>query len=402
MASESLKKTRQRRLKLIEAIEKKRNSKLIAYITSDRYGLNVQIAEDIISKLHKHLNYNGVKKNDNIDLFIYSRGGDADVPWVLVSMIREFIPEGSFNVIIPYKAHSAATVISLGADKIFMTKKGELGPIDATTMGPHNPYDNITKQKRPISVEDVNGYFNLIEKLNINDNKIDAFKSLTDKVDPLALGAVSRILEQTKLVARRLLETRKEKINKEDQDDIINKISSEIYSHRHAISRTEGRNYLGLKYIINTEDEGIDEEVWELFEEYSDFFDLDNPFMPEQYLLDKELDEHKWTGLKLACIESSSMMHLARKDMEIKRIKNVPNQVNLNLNNIALPNFNFPKTQESIKIEQIQQAIKQYFDFVVPKVLKEASENVAKEFNRSLPNKGFQKTDLNSKWLQIF
>jgi hypothetical protein len=317
-------------------------------------------------------------------------------------MIREYIPKGSFNVIIPYKAHSAATVISLGADKIFMTKKGELGPIDATTMGPHNPYDTYTKQKRPISVEDVKGYFDLVDKLNFEENRIETFKSLTDKVEPLALGAVSRILEQTKLVARRLLETRKEKTKEDELNNIVNKISSEIYSHRHAISRTEGRNYLGLNFIIDTEAEGIDKEVWELFEEYSDFFELDNPFMPEQYLLEKELEEYKWTGLKLACIESTSMMHLARKDLKYKTIKNIPNQVTLNLNNITLPAINFSKGQENLNITQIQNAIKQYFDLVVPKVLKDASMNVANEFNKSLPNKGFQKIDLNSKWIKLF
>lgn len=47
-------------------------------------------------------------------------------------MFREYSKQGSFSVLTPYRAHSAATVISLGADEIIMTEKSELGPIDIT------------------------------------------------------------------------------------------------------------------------------------------------------------------------------------------------------------------------------------------------------------------------------
>lgn len=389
------------RLKLINAIEKKRNSKVITYITSDRFGLSVQIAEDIICKVHKHILLNKISENDTIDLFIYSRGGDSDVPWALVSMIREYIPNGSFNVIIPYKAHSAATVIALGADQIIMTKKGELGPIDATTIGPHNPYDEVTKQKKPISVEDVNGFFNLVEKLDIEKNKLELINILTQKIDPLALGTVNRILEQTKLVATRLLETRKEKLSKDEIENIVKRVSSEIYSHRHAINRTEARNYLGLKYVIDAEKIKIDKEVWNLFELYSSFFQLDEPFMPEQYLLENNLEENTWKDINLACIESKALCHVAIKSMVVKQVKNLPNQINLALNNLTLPQFNIPQNIPNLDLNSIQIAIKQYFDLIVPKVVNDASKNVAKEFLKALPHQGFQRIDINSKWIEI-
>jgi len=54
----------------------------------------------------------GMPQNKKIDLFLYSRGGDVSVPWRIVTMIREFCDE--FCVLIPYKAHSAATMIALG------------------------------------------------------------------------------------------------------------------------------------------------------------------------------------------------------------------------------------------------------------------------------------------------
>jgi len=100
---------------LIQQIKALRNSRVITYLTSDRQGpVNARIAGDVIPVISRQLRKIG--KTPNIDLFLYSTGGDTMVPWRLVSMIREYCDK--FSVLIPYKAHSAATMISLGADEI--------------------------------------------------------------------------------------------------------------------------------------------------------------------------------------------------------------------------------------------------------------------------------------------
>lgn len=408
---------RQKRIELIKEIEKKRKSKVITYITSDRTNLNVQIAEDVIGIVHEHLIENKIKDNTKIDLFIYSRGGDADVPWNFVSMFREYTKNGSFNVLIPYRAHSAATLISLGADEIVMSKKGELGPIDAT-ININNQIDQNRNQRISISVEDVMGYFNLLAKFDCtrSEEKMIAFKELTNRIDPLALGSVNRLLEQTKLVATRLLETRNhDKYDSDEIKEIVKKISSEIYSHRHAINRSEGKNYLKLKNIKESENENIDTEMWQLFLEYSELFQLNNPFVPEQYLLENGLSEYTWKNLNLACIESASRIDICRKSMQVKQLKTVPPQVTLNLNNLSLPAINLPqlpKKEEGQEIQDqldaylpnIQLGIQEYLQNLVPNTLQDllskASENVANEFTKSLPSQGFQRIDLNSGWVK--
>src|SRR3989338_9274527 len=100
---------------LLQKIEELRKSRVITYLTSDRQGpINARIAMDIIPIFSKQLRQIG--KTDKIDLFLYSSGGDTMVPWRLVSMAREYCD--TFSVLIPYKAHSSATMISLGADSI--------------------------------------------------------------------------------------------------------------------------------------------------------------------------------------------------------------------------------------------------------------------------------------------
>ncbi len=107
---------------LIQQLEKSRDSRVITYLTSDRQGpFSARIAVDVIPLVSKQLQ--AIGKTQNIDLFLYTAGGDTMVPWRLVSMIREYCDQ--FSVIVPYKAHSAGTMIALGADEIVMSDLSE-------------------------------------------------------------------------------------------------------------------------------------------------------------------------------------------------------------------------------------------------------------------------------------
>src|SRR5512143_3665965 len=108
---------------IIEEIQQKRGSNVIAYITGDRANLSVPLTADAVPILHEHVRAIAPTGPGRLDLLLYSRGGDSDVPWGIVSLFREYCRD-SFNVLIPYRAQSAATVIALGADEIVMTRKG--------------------------------------------------------------------------------------------------------------------------------------------------------------------------------------------------------------------------------------------------------------------------------------
>ncbi len=401
---------RKDRVDLIKAIAKKRDSLVITYITSDRHGLTANIAGDVVNIINNHLLAANVKKDTNIDLFIYSRGGHSDVPWNLVSKIREYIPEGRFGVIIPYRCHSAATVISLGADEIVMSVQAELGPIDATIInGPHNPIDEVSKSKRPVSVEDVIGYFHLLKRAWENESKeslsensvLKTYDDLSSKIDPLVLGSVDRLLEQTKLVAHKLIKSRNKKISDDKIASIINKLSSEIFSHSHSISRKEARNDIGINWIEDTEKLKIKNEVWDLYKNYETYFHFDSVFSAEQQLMAQQTDEKVFKNLNIACVESVSQFDVCRRTFKIRKLKAVPNQVNLSLGNITLPAINIPEAA-GIAPEQIQGIIQQYLNSVVPNILKTASENLRDKFLKALPDQGFQRTELEAGWKKIF
>jgi hypothetical protein len=394
--------SRDQRKALIKKIEDTRKSKVITYVTSDRANLSVPIAADVISIINEHILSLTPEERKKIDLFIYSRGGQADVPWALVSMFREYVEDGSFNVLIPYRAHSAATVISLGADEIVMTKKSELGPIDATMgTGPYNPQENGTNQRLPIAVEDVTGYFSLMEKIGCErpDEKMKGFELITKHVHPLALGTVNRLLEETKLVAFRLLSTRKQAFREEKNHEIIKKLSSEVYSHNHAICRNEARKYIGLSQVINAEEAKISDEMWSLYLYYRELFDLENPFKPEEYLVSNNLLEHTWNDLNLACVESNGRLDLCKKSVKVKRVKQIPPQINLNLSNIQFPPVTVPNLPPGINQEGFNILVTQVVNQVVQGALNQASIIAVQQLLASLPDAGFQQLDLNSGWI---
>ena len=132
---------RNHRLELIQKIENNRNSALISYIAGDRENISTRIAPDSIRVIYRHLE--NLKEYDKIDMFLYTRGGDVLTPWRLINLIREYTDE--FNVIVPFRAYSAGTLICLGANTVIMGKMGELGPIDPVVANAFNPKDPKTK-----------------------------------------------------------------------------------------------------------------------------------------------------------------------------------------------------------------------------------------------------------------
>ena len=209
---------------LIKKIEEKRGSKVITYLTSDRKGpVNARIAMDIIPVFSKQLQKMG--KVPQIDLFLYSTGGDTMVPWRLVSMIREYCDK--LSVLVPYKAQSSATMIAIGADEIVMSDLSELSPIDPSTANVFNPQDPKNPQNKiPISVEDVMAYFELAKKIGIKQEKelTEIFKKFVEsnpQIHPLALGNVSRIHNLIRILAKQLLKSHKETMSEEELSKIV-------------------------------------------------------------------------------------------------------------------------------------------------------------------------------------
>lgn len=260
------------RKKLLTHVESMRNSKVILYITGDRQGLDTQIGQDVIDLFVDHLD--AIGPANKISLILYTMGGSTSAAWNLVNLINMFCDE--FEVIVPGKCMSAGTLISLGANRIVMTKQATLGPIDPSLqhpLGPQIPGAN-PEARASVSVESVFGYLDEIGSRGFEESfRGKAFLELSDKVHPLVLGEIFRTRQQIRDLARRLLEEHNESVDK--MNKIIEFLCSESGSHDYTINRREASK-LGLSI------EKCSEELYELLRElrtsYSDQLELRKPY----------------------------------------------------------------------------------------------------------------------------
>ena len=133
-----------------------------------------------------------------------------------------------------------------------------------------------------ISVEDVQAYVNFIKEtvgITQDSELVRIIEILAHKAHPLALGNVDRFLSQSRMMARKILNTHMNGVSERDIDEIIENMASKLYFHGHPINRREARNELRLKVADapSLELEGL---MWSLYKDYEAEFDNRTPFLP--------------------------------------------------------------------------------------------------------------------------
>lgn len=264
------------RVVLYRKLEQAFESKILTYITSDRPNMSAQIASDVIEYFIAHLDKIG--PCDKISLFLYTRGGDTSAARNIVNLLRMYCE--TLQVIVPHKAHSSGTIISLGANEIVMTKQATLGPIDPslhTALNPRVPEGAIF----PVSVEAVKGYLEFAKnELSIKDDAALAsiFEKLSDFVHPLVLGEVYRSRAQIQMMAEQLLQNQVTDPGKTKK--IIAFLCSESGSHDYTINRREAKNELGLNIIKPSQEQYT--LIKTLYDDINDELLFNKPFMIQE------------------------------------------------------------------------------------------------------------------------
>lgn len=269
----------------IQEIERKRKSKVIVYFLPDHTGLApLMIGDDAIQAIHEILSEFGQTKK--IDLFLYTRGGHMMPSYRLVKLLREYCE--TLSILVPFRAHSAGSQICLGADELLLTRISELSPIDPSTINAFNP-KQPNGSPIPISVEDVRAFFSLEKNMvsKKDQSLVEAFKKLTERVEPLALGNVYRVYEEIRILAREMLEMHM-------QDHVkINRIVDEFtkkYTHDYIFTK-KNLIRLGLNITGDTKDESL---IMALFAHYKDALKLNEP-----YDWDELFDQRKSNSIKI-------------------------------------------------------------------------------------------------------
>lgn len=297
----------ERRKLLIERVEACRpGRKLISFFNFDRasepavpLGLDTAFNADAKAALFRVLKESGSSK---VDICLYTRGGDVNGVWPLVSIIREFDPD--FEVLIPFRCHSAGTLLALGAKRVVLTPLSELSPIDPSTGNQFNPVaPGQTGARMAISVEDVRAYRSFVlDQFCIDPQKDQeaarahigpSLDRLVHEVHPLALGNVDRVHRQIKQLAGKLLALHP--VASRDNEEVIQALTTRFWSHLHMINRHEVREILTSAQVDFASVE-LAAALDELLRAYEDQFELRRPFFISTFMADNVSKNARFIG----------------------------------------------------------------------------------------------------------
>lgn len=380
--------SKDKRQELIRLIEEKRNSYVLAYVSNEGTD-GVTVAPEVVREMYNLLcELKPIDKKRPLDLFIYAGGGDRYLSWQVVSMIRELFR--MFNVIIPYKAHGAATMISLGSDTLTMGERAELSPLEITVT---DSYGHGSEEKPPVSVEDVIGFFSMLERLGRlrEKQRIDAFMQTTEKISPLLLGSINKTYEQTKSLAMRLMESRRRPFPRRKNRKIIDRLLSEYLGPQHTISRSEATKKIGIKHIKPAGE--LEDIFWELFTCYESDMKIHVGSSPEDTMASCDEEERVFPDHKLVYLETTKRARVYQFDMKIRKVRQYPPTVEFNPQ-IALPAVDIPPQLETTE-EGVSDFIQQWLQGNLPGIIHDCFERLKKE----LPVVAFERTQLNKRWL---
>ena len=315
----------QDRQALISALEEVRGSRVIGYVLGDREAFPPAPGGFLVTMTGEpHLLFADllaeVGKVDHLDLFLYTRGGMTESVWPLVNLLRTHCEH--LSVLVPFRAHSAGTLLCLGADEVVMGELGELSPIDPTTGNQFNPRDPLNAaQSFGISVEDVTAYFDLArERAGIKDERdmVEVLKQLTASVHPLALGNVQRVYMMIRRMATELLALHLER-DDEKFKAVVKGLTTEFYTHLHAISQQEAKVLLGD--WVRSANGGEEAAMRALFASYAETLELRTRYnlpdvMGDQPVMDVAIDG--------AFLESTAASYCHTTSAKVMQRPNLP------------------------------------------------------------------------------
>lgn len=269
-----------RKKEYIKKISEMRQSSVLCYISGDRQNVSTRIAPDIISVFYEHLEL--MKNTDKVDLLIYTKGGDVLTALRVAELIYEYTDK--FSVLIPFRAYSAGTLISLGASEIVMTKMGELSPVDPNVTGVFNPEDpNNPSARIPISVEDLYSFIGISRDImGIKDEGVlgKILSRLMEYVHPLALGSIHRTHCLIRSIAKKLLSMHMGEVEEDRINEIVDNLTEKLFSHNYMIARKEARDQ--IKLPVTFCDGELEENIFKFYKDYEEDLQLGKPYVPEE------------------------------------------------------------------------------------------------------------------------
>ena len=243
----------QMRKKLLIDLENKLKKSVLTFFTN--LNMPALINDDDVMLIEDLLRT--IDTSNGITLIISSAGGYPLAAERMINLLRSYSGTGNYDVIVPAKAKSAATMICLGAEKIFMGPASELGPVDPQLIfnGNHSSAHNVIKSYEQLfkGAEDTKGNLEpyIVQLNNYDPSFIEHLKEACD----LATDIAVRYLKKDGMLSAYTEEEIEEKIN-------IFLAPQETKSHGRPIYIQDVS-----RCDLNVESIDCDSDIWELIHE---------------------------------------------------------------------------------------------------------------------------------------
>lgn len=240
---------------IVEKIEKMLGAPLITYWNSS----NGSICSNDVIGLYGVLK--GIGRVDRLVMFIKSTGGFGEASLRMVHLLRQATRE--LSVLIPLECESAATMLALGADQIFMGPLAQLSAVDTSLTHDLSPIDRDNDRVK-VSQDELSRVVRLWRE-QAGSEKDNPYESLYGHVHPLVIGAVDRASALSTRLCIDILSYHMD--DRKKAQEISNALNASYPSHSYPITIREAQR-IGLD--VKPLDEGINGLLLELNEVYSE------------------------------------------------------------------------------------------------------------------------------------
>jgi hypothetical protein len=251
---------------IIEELESELSAKFLVYWTSPVGSIcqnDVEALQEIMEK---------IGFQNEVYLFLKSGGGSGLASLRIVHLLRHYVE--SLKVLIPLTCASAATMIALGADEIYMGALAFLTAIDTSLTHNLSPVDNFNNLVS-VSQDELNRVINLWK---VEGNDSNPYEHLFKYVHPLVVGAVDRSSSLSIKICTEILSYHM--ADNQKAEEISQHLNSNYPSHSYPITLQEAKK-LGLN--VKPLDATLNKKLLELNKLYSEmgqkaftFFDEKN------------------------------------------------------------------------------------------------------------------------------
>jgi Serine dehydrogenase proteinase len=233
---------------LITALEQVRESRVLCLVYNETLAEPAQLSFAVLPPFEHALR--DIERTPKLDVFLRCLGGQTEIPWRLVSLLREYTDD--LGVIVSKYALSGGCHIAIAGDDLLMTAFSALGSVDPTRKHPLLPKDADGKPI-PTSVQDLKHCVEFIsEQLGDQHQSQDLAQIISELfkyVEPLPLGALEQAYKLARLITEKVLKTRRAPLDQAIIDKVVDMLSGKYYSHSFLISRNDVEQDLGLAVI---------------------------------------------------------------------------------------------------------------------------------------------------------